>query len=102
MISGSETDKIWKVTWDTISLAQVPSFLLISAPKLGNSYSMHPCSIIAANDNDVLSAKLKGSNAFKNLSNNLSIKRLKIVVNATSGAIDHSGDDTGFIATDAV
>jgi len=32
MISGSETDKIWKVTWDTISLAQVPSFLLISAP----------------------------------------------------------------------
>ena len=32
-----------------------------------------------------------------NQSNNLSIKRLRIVVNATSGAIDHSGDDTGFI-----
>ena len=99
MISADEKDKVWKVTWDTISLAQVPSFLLISAPKLGESYSLHPCSIIhaAGSDNDVLSAKLKGSNAFKNLSNNLSIKRLKIIVNATSGAIDHSGDDTGFI-----
>ncbi len=27
MISADEKDKVWKVTWDTISLAQVPSFL---------------------------------------------------------------------------
>ena len=42
-------------------------------------------------------SKRYGANSMKNLSNNLSIKRLKIVVNATSGAVDHSGDTTAFI-----
>ena len=50
-----------------------------------------------ANKTDVLNSKLKGANAMRNQSNNLSIRRLRIVVNATSGAIDYSGDDTGFI-----
>ena len=96
MVSADNKDKDWKIVWDTISLAQVPSFLLISIPKLGDSYTMVPCSTVPITD-DKLGAKLKGSNAFKNASNNLSITKLKIVVNATSGAIDHSGDDSGFI-----
>ena len=37
MISGLDKDLIWTCNWDTISLAQVPSFLLISAPKLSSS-----------------------------------------------------------------
>ena len=94
MISGLHVDKVWKVNWDTISLAQVPSFLLISAPKLSNSYTMQP---MHANKSPALNAKFKGATAMGNQSNNLSIKRLRIIVNATSGAIDHSGDDTGFI-----
>ena len=94
MISGLHVDKVWKVNWDTISLAQVPSFLLISAPKLSNSYTMQP---MHANKDANLSAKFKTATAMGNQSNNLSIKRLRIIVNATSGAIDHSGDDTGFI-----
>ena len=40
---------------------------------------------------------MKTFNAQGNQSNNLCIKRLRIVVNATSGAIDYSGDDSGFI-----
>ena len=94
MISGLHVDKVWKVNWDTISLAQVPSFLLISAPKLSNSYTMQP---MHGNRSEALNAKFKGATAMGNQSNNLSIKRLRIIVNATSGAIDHSGDDTGFI-----
>ena len=94
MISGIDEDRIWKCNWDTISLAQVPSFLLISAPKLSSSYSLFP---MHANKNAVTNGKLKGANAMRNQSNNLSIKRLRIIVNATSGAIDYSGDDTGFI-----
>ena len=94
MISGLDSTKIWKCNWDTISLAQVPSFLLISAPKLSSTYSLLP---MHANKDAVLQAKFKGANAMRNQSNNLSIKRMRIVVNATSGAIDYSGDDTGFI-----
>ena len=85
---------IWKCNWDTISLAQVPSFLLISAPKLSSTYSLLP---MHANHTTELNGKFKGANAMRNQSNNLSIKRMRIVVNATSGAIDYSGDDTGFI-----
>ena len=94
MISGLDKDLIWTCNWDTISLAQVPSFLLISAPKLSSSYSMTP---MHGNKDALLQCKLKGANAMRNQSNNLSIRRLRIVVNATSGAIDYSGDDTGFI-----
>ena len=93
-ISGLDFDKTWTCNWDTISLAQVPSFLLISAPKLSSSYSMNP---MQQGGDGLLQVKLKTFNAQGNQSNNLSIKRLRIVVNATSGAIDHSGDDTGFI-----
>ena len=93
-ISGLDADKVWTCNWDTISLAQVPSFLLISAPKLSSSYSLDP---MQRGCSTPLQVKLKTFNAQGNQSNNLSIKRLRIVVNATSGAIDHSGDDTGFI-----
>ena len=93
-ISGIDASKVWKCSWDTISLAQVPSFLLISAPKLSSTYTMQP---MHQGGSGALQQKAKTFNAQGNQSNNLSIKRLRIVVNATSGAIDHSGDDTGFI-----
>ena len=93
-ISGIDASKVWKCHWDTISLAQVPSFLLISAPKLSSTYTMQP---MHQGGSAALQQKAKTFNAQGNQSNNLSIKRLRIVVNATSGAIDHSGDDTGFI-----
>ena len=96
MISGLDATRKWECNWDTISLAQVPSFLLISAPKLTSSYNLLPMHG-NMNTEAAVQAKFKGANAMRNQSNNLSIKRLRIVVNATSGAIDYSGDDTGFI-----
>ena len=74
--------------------SRASSKLLISAPKLSSTYSLLP---MHANHTSELNGKFKGANAMRNQSNNLSIKRMRIVVNATSGAIDYSGDDTGFI-----
>ena len=76
-ISGIDASKIWKCHWDTISLAQVPSFLLISAPKLSSTYTMQP---MHAGGSTGLQQKVKTFNAQGNQSNNLSIKRLRIVV----------------------
>ena len=78
----------WKVQFDTLNLAQIPSFLLISAPKLTESYTM-------GSSKDT--AKLP-PNCVRNLSHNLYIKQLRIVVNSARGAIENSSDvDTGFI-----
>ena len=75
------THKTWAAKFDTINLAQVPSFLLISFPRLNETYSAGP----------------SANNAIRNLSANLYIKSLKITVNAAQGHIDKSGDSTGFI-----
>ncbi len=65
--------------FDTINLAQIPSYLLISVPKL----------------NDV---SLAGDMSVFNLSRNLSIRSIRIIVNSARGAIEKSADvDTGFI-----
>ena len=80
-ISYVDTNKTWSGKFDTINLAQVPSFLLISFPRLNSSYSVG----VSAN------------NAIRNLSANLYIRSLKITVNAAQGHIDKSGDSTGFV-----
>ena len=72
--------------FDVINLAQIPSYLLISVPKLAEMYSL------AVEHIDM-------ENCMRNLSTNLSIKNLKIIVNSARGAIDPSSDITGF--TDA-
>ena len=75
-------------------LGSSPKLLAYLGAKLSSTYSLLP---MHANKDAPLQAKFKGANAMRNQSNNLSIKRMRIVVNATSGAIDYSGDDTGFI-----
>jgi hypothetical protein len=68
-----------------INLAQVPSYLLISVPKLGKTYSH-------------ANGHADCPNAVRNLSTNLSIRSMKIIVNSARGAIDKSEDSTiGFI-----
>ena len=39
-ISSDTSNKQWNVQFDTLNLAQIPSFLLISVPKLGDTYTM--------------------------------------------------------------
>ena len=86
MIAADRAGKEWKVTFDVINLAQIPSYLLISAPKLDECYSLGQERTAA----DVV-------NCMRNLSHNLSIKHLRIIVNSARGAIDPSSDQTGFI-----
>ena len=74
----------WQIVFDVINLAQIPSYLLISVPKLAEQYSL------AVEHADM-------ENCMRNLSHNLSIKSLKIIVNSARGAIDPSSDITGFI-----
>ena len=65
----------------------MPSFLLISCPRLSETYTL-------ADD------QVAGSvaNCIRNLSRNLSILELRIVVNSARGAIDIDGSDkTGFV-----
>ena len=72
------------IEFDTINLAQIPSYLLISVPKLNASYSHR--------------ASNNGGNAVYNLSRNLSIYQIRIIVNSARGSIEKSSDtDTGFV-----
>ena len=72
------------IEFDTINLAQIPSYLLISVPKLNASYSHR--------------ASADGGNAVYNLSRNLSIHQIRIIVNSARGSIEKSSDtDTGFV-----
>ena len=73
-----------KIEFDTINLAQIPSYLLISVPKMNSTYSH------GSSDD--------GGNAVYNLSRNLSIRQIRIIVNSARGAIEKSSDvDTGFV-----
>ena len=72
------------IEFDTINLAQVPSYLLISVPKLNDTYK-HDSSVT-------------GEAAVFNLSRNISIKSVRIIVNSARGSIEKSADvDTGFV-----
>jgi hypothetical protein len=92
-ISSDKSGKTWKVEFDTLNLAQIPSFLLISAPKLTESYTMNSeYTKSATNANGV------PPNCVRNLSRNLHIKSIRIIVNSARGAIEKSADvDTGFV-----
>ena len=86
-ISKDDANRTWKIDFDALNLAQVPSFLLISCPRLSESYTL-------ADDQAVGAV----ANCIRNVSRNLCIKELKIVVNSARGAIDIDGtDDTGFV-----
>ena len=75
----------YTIQFDVINLAQVPSYLLISVPKLGSTYTHS-------------NGAAECVNAVRNLSTNLSIRSMKIIVNSARGAIDKSEDSTiGFI-----
>ena len=86
-ISKDDANRTWKIDFDALNLAQVPSFLLISCPRLSESYTL-------ADDQAVGAV----ANCIRNVSRNLCIKELKIVVNSARGAIDIDGtDDSGFV-----
>jgi hypothetical protein len=92
-IGADNGGKTWKVQFDTLNLAQIPSFLLISAPKLTDSYTME--SEYKAHQTN---AEGRPPNCVRNLSRNLYIKQIRIIVNSARGAIEKSADvDTGFI-----
>jgi len=90
-ISSDKSGKTWKIEFATLNLAQIPSFLLISCPKLGSSYSM-------ASDDGFDAGGTNIPNCVRNMSHNLYIKQIRIIVNSARGAIEKSADvDTGFI-----
>ena len=86
---ANRADKEWSMTFDVINLAQIPSYLLISVPKVADCYSL------GAEQPNTTAHKI--SNCMRNLDNNLSIKKLKIIVNSARGALDKSADETGFV-----
>jgi hypothetical protein len=92
-LSSVKAGKTWKVNFDTLNLAQIPSFLLISAPKLTDSYTMES-EFKTSNVN----ANGLPPNCVRNLSRNAYIKQIRIIVNSAQGAIEKSADiDSGFV-----
>jgi hypothetical protein len=90
-ISSDVANKQWSINFDTLNLAQIPSFLLISCPKLGDTYTM------GADDGAAVAGQ-RVPNCVRNLSRNLYIKQIRIIVNSARGSIEKSADvDTGFI-----
>ena len=92
-VGSAQEGKTWKIQFDTLNLAQIPSFLLISCPKLTSSYTM-------GTEFSNAGANTYGNppNCVRNLSRNLYIKQIRIIVNSARGAIEKSSDvDTGFI-----
>ena len=89
LCAATRAQKEWNMTFDVINLAQIPSYLLISVPKLADCYSLGAEVVDAAN--------IKFEQCMRNLDNNLSIKSLKIIVNSARGALDKSADETGFV-----
>ena len=86
LLSADSNNKEYTVQFDALNLAQVPSFLLISAPRMSDMYTLA----------DDVNGEVP--NCMRNRSHNLSIKSLKIVVNSARGAIDIDGSDqTGFV-----
>ena len=84
-LSYDETNKTWKVNFDTINLAQVPSFLLISAPRINSEYST---AAVCQSLDDGANATYP---AVRNKSANLFIKSIRLQVNNAQGHIDKAG-----------
>ena len=72
--------------FDTINLAQVPSFLLISAPRLNSEYFTTGAGTFGANGGYL-------KNAVRNKSANLFIESIRLQVNNAQGHIDKVGSD---------
>jgi len=90
-VSSDRSNGEWKIEFDTLNLAQIPSFLLISVPKVGDSYSMRIDGQGQHESRDI-------PNCVRNLSRNLYIKQIRIIVNSARGAIEKSSDaDTGYM-----
>ena len=79
-ISYDEADRTWSVQFPTINLAQVPSFLLISAPRLNSQYSH--------------AGTFQAKQAVKNTSANLYIKSIRLQVNNAQGHIDKTSAES--------
>ena len=84
-LSYDETNKTWKVKFDTINLAQVPSFLLVSAPRINSEYST---AAVCQSLDDGANATYP---AVRNKSANLFIKSIRLQVNNAQGHIDKAG-----------
>ncbi len=89
LCKAARSGKEWSMTFDVINLAQIPSYLLISVPKLAECYSLGVEQTHGTN--------YCFENCMRNLDNNLSIKKLKIIVNSARGALDKAADETGFV-----
>ena len=76
-VQYDETANTWVAQFSTINLAQVPSFLLISAPRMNSEY--------------VSTGAFGSKVAVKNKSANLYIKSIKLQVNNAQGHIDKAG-----------
>ena len=85
-VAFNEQNKTWKCKFPTINLAQVPSFLLISAPRLNDEYILGGATSYA-------DAKYGDAQAIRNKSANLYIKSIKLQVNNAQGHIDKVGSD---------
>jgi len=72
-----ETDRTWVCQFSTINLAQVPSFLLISAPRMNSEYFS--------------TGAVDSKAGIRNQSANLYIKSIKLQVNNAQGHIDKAG-----------
>jgi hypothetical protein len=87
VVSQDEANKTWKCTFDTINLAQVPSFLLISAPRINSSYEA------GAVVGDAAGFANRTENAIRNKSANLYIKSIRLQVNNAQGHLDKAGGE---------
>ena len=86
-VAFDEQGKTWKCKFPTINLAQVPSYLLISAPRLNDEYILDGATSYGAD------SKYEAAQAIRNKSANLYIKSIKLQVNNAQGHIDKVGSD---------
>ena len=89
-----ETGRTWTVQFPTINLAQVPSFLLISAPRMNEEYGSGGVTASGGRA-DYTTASVGANSVFKqsirNQSANLYIKSIRLQVNNSQGHIDKVG-----------
>ena len=76
-VAYNEADRTWVCDFSTINLAQVPSFLLISAPRVNQEYFN--------------TGEVDSDAGIRNQSANLYIKSIKLQVNNAQGHIDKAG-----------
>ena len=86
-VAFNEARNTWEVKFSTINLAQVPSYLLISAPRMNDEY------ILSGETNYTAADGYKKAQAIRNKSANLYIKSIKLQVNNAQGHIDKVGTD---------